>query len=100
MNLLLNYEGFEQWLIAREVNDVLGGVQYIFRFENNYGASVVKHICSYGHEQDLWELAVILFDGEGDSDFNLCYDTPISEDVEGWLNDENVRNLLKEIKEL
>ena len=98
MNLVLNHEGFESNLIRRREHS-LSGVQYLFRFENNYGASVVKHSYSYGNEEDLWELAVIIFDPENDS-WYLTYTTDITEDVEGCLTDEDVRNLLQRIKEL
>jgi hypothetical protein len=77
---------------------LFGGVQYLFRFKNNYGASVIKHFGSYGSENDLWELAVIKYDDDGN--WNLTYDTDITEDVEGFLSDGNVRTLLKKIKEL
>lgn len=97
MNLVLNHEGFEKNLIThRECN---GGMQYLFRFENHYGASVVKHSFSYGSGKDLWELAVIKFDPENGS-WYLTYTTPITEDVEGCLTDEEVRDLLQRIKEL
>lgn len=95
-NLNLNYEGFEQYLV--ETNSLFDGIQYVFKFENNYGASVVKHGGSYGHSQDLWELAVLMYDDLNNRE--LCYDTPITEDVEGYLTDENVRDLLAKIKEL
>lgn len=135
-NLNLNYEGFEKYLVEREDNPTriglrkLPGVRYVFRFENNYGASVVKHLGSYGYDQDLWELAVIRFgkydelcveyfenhdcdeeleelldameSDEDDEDdvYDLTYDTPITDDIEGHLTDEDVRNLLARIKEL
>lgn len=35
----------------------LGGIQ---RFDNGYGASVVRFTYSYGFEQGLWELAVTM----------------------------------------
>lgn len=97
MNLNLNYEGFETNLISEEPS--FGGVQYRFRFDNRYGASVIKHKYSYGSDDDLWELAVLFYSvvcpkGE------ITYDTPITEDVEGYLTDEEVRNLLAQIKEL
>ena len=98
MNLVLNH-GFEEHLL--KTNDKLnGGIGYKFRFPNNYGASVVKHWFSYGHEEDLWELAVIKFNDETPDNWDIVYDTPITEDVEGWLTDEDVRNLLQQIKDL
>ena len=134
-NLNLNYEGFEEYLVEREDSPTriglrkLPGVRYVFRFENNYGASVVKHLGSYGYDQDLWELAVIRFrkygelcieyfenhgcdeeleelldviesDEAEDDVYILTYDTPITDDIEGHLTDEDVRNLLARIKEL
>lgn len=137
-NLKLNYEGFEEYLVEREDSSTriglrkLPGVRYVFRFENNYGASVVKHLGSYGYDQDLWELAVVRFgkydelcvedfenhgyddeleelldamesdedDEDEDDVYILTYDTPITDDVEGHLTDEDVRNLLARIKEL
>ena len=97
MNLILNHEGFETYLVKR--SSLYDGIQYMFRFENNYGASVVKHFGSYGHEYDLWELAVIKFDAET-GEWNLTYDTEITDDVLGCQTDEEIRDLLKRIKEL
>ena len=99
MNLNLNHEGFEDYQVKREL--AFGGVHYVFRFKNDYGASVIKHNGSYGHKNDLWELAVIKFDEGGDNnDWDLNYDTPITDDVIGSLTDEEVRDLLKQIMEL
>lgn len=97
MELVLNHEGYENNLV--ETNCVMNGAQYIFRFPNGYGASVVKHDFSYGHEDDLWELAVTKY-GSGGAYWDLWYDTPITSDVEGFLTDEMVRDLLGKIKGL
>lgn len=97
MNLNLKYEGFEDYLVFRRLR--LGGVQYAFRFENGYGASVVKHDGSYGNYKDLWELAVVKFIGESDR-FYLVYTTDITCDVVGYLTDKDVQDLLRRIKEL
>jgi len=78
-------------------NIVHGGIQIVYRFTNDYGASVVKHSFSYGSEQGLWELAVLKFDGEGSS---LCYDTPITGDVLGRLSEQEVVRTLQKIKDL
>lgn len=106
MNLNLNYEGFEKFLLKRISRDtelmgyvgIQEGVQYIFKFDNGFGASVIKRWSSYGHEDDLWELGVITFDRY--DEWELTYDTPITGDVIGYRTDEEIRNLLKEIKEL
>jgi hypothetical protein len=102
-NFKLNYRGFKPNLVKREDHkDLNWGVQYVFRFENGYGASVIKHTGSYGFQEDLWELAVIQFDSKDAEDYEweLTYDTRITDDVIGWLTDKEVRDLLRKIKEL
>lgn len=95
MNLNLNLGEFEDNLIKKK--SVFDGVQYLFRFPNDYGASVVKHYGSYGHDRDLWELAVLVFDGDM---WELTYDTEITDDVEGYLTDQDVLELLERIRNL
>jgi hypothetical protein len=75
-----------------------GAVQKLYRFKNNYGASVVKGEHTYGGNEGLWELAVVHFDTSGG--FNLCYTTPITQDVEGHLSDDAVEELLAKIEAL
>ncbi len=70
-----------------------GGRQARFKFENGYGASVVCSSTSYGGDEGLYELAVTTEDG-------LCYDTPITADVLGWLSESDVEESLAEIKAL
>lgn len=71
-----------------------GGVQKIYKFPNGYGASVVCSPYSYGGDMGLWEIAVL--DKEGD----LTYKTPITDDVIGHLNEDEVIEVLNKIKEL
>lgn len=73
------------------------GVQKVYKFENGYGASVVRHDYSYGGRVGKWEIAVLEFEG---GDWNLTYDTPITNDVLGHLSDEEVETTLEEIKNL
>ena len=63
-------------------------------FDNGYGASVVVGPYTYGGEDGLYELGVLGKDGK------LTYDTPITEDVEGYLSEEGVTQLLKQIQNL
>lgn len=69
------------------------GIYQEYSFPNGYGASVVKHAGSYGGKQGLWEVAVV-HDGE------LCYSTPITDDVIGHLNDPQVDDILGKISRL
>ena len=69
-------------------------IQYIYRFPNGYGASVVKHSGSYGHALDLWELAVTTWGDDGD---HLNYSTPITDDVLGNLTGGMVCDILGKI---
>lgn len=83
--------------LIREI-EVHNGIQKIYRFENGYGASVVRHDFSYGTELDLWELGVLEFD-ENEIYF-LTYETELTDDVIGHLTWEQVEETLKQIKEM
>lgn len=99
MELFLNDGNFDVNVIdVRDLQD--GGIQYLYKFDNGYGASVVKRIGSYGHEEDLWELAVIKFYGDDGNDWGLVYDTKINPDVIGYLSDNDVQEILSGIKNL
>lgn len=96
----LDYKGFEKDLLfyRNDKSFGLGGLQYVFKFPNGYGASVVKHHYSYGSDKDLWEVAVLRFI-EGDI-YEVVYDTPVTDDVVGCCPDSKVRVLLENIKAL
>lgn len=96
----LKYDGFENYLYEAAKEKVLHqeSYQYIFKFDNGYGASVVKNSGSYGHALDLFELAVIKFTDE--FTWDLCYTTEITDDVIGYLTNNGVLNLLEAIKNL
>jgi hypothetical protein len=49
---------------------------------------------SYGGKQGLWELAVL------DSDGEITYNTSITNDVLGYLSEEEVNETLEKIKNL
>ena len=83
-------------LIQRPVRD---GTQVVHKFENGYGASVVCYEFSYGGDQGLKELAVLTFP-DNDERYKLCYSTEITDDVLGYLSDEDVADLLVKIEAL
>ena len=78
--------------------EISNGIQAIVRFENNYGASVVKHEYSYGGKIGLYEIAVIKYDENGNWD--ICYDTEITSDVLGYLSEAEVTKCLMSIEQL
>ena len=67
--------------------------QKIYTFDNGYGASVVWGPGSYGYDDKLFEVAIL----KGDE---ICYDTPISDDVVGYLDFAGVAEILEKIKSL
>jgi len=71
----------------------MGGVQAIASFDNGYGASVVKTPYTYGGRDGLYELAVLNNDG-------IAYDTPITNDVLGYLSEKDVTEVLIKIQQL
>jgi len=71
----------------------VNGVQAVIEFNNGYGASIVTHSQSYGGKSGLYELAVL-------KDGDLCYTTPITNNVLGWLKEEDVNRILTDIQNL
>jgi hypothetical protein len=73
--------------------------QLLVRFGNGYGVSIIRGSFSYGGPQGLYELAVVKFYREGD-EWALCYDTPITDDVIGYLNESDLPDLAGSVAEL
>jgi hypothetical protein len=73
---------------------MLDSYHKIYRFDNGYGASVVSGPHTYGGKDGLFEVAVL------DKNGGLCYNTPITNDVVGWLDFSGVADVLNKIKSL
>lgn len=74
-----------------------GSHQDVYRFANGYGASVISGgIGVYGR----YELAVTRFNSEDVDDFSLDYSTPITDDVIGYLGEDEIPGILAQIKAL
>ena len=70
------------------------GVTSRMVFENGYGVSVVSHTYSYGGKDGLFEVAVLGKDGD------LTYDTPVTNDVIGYLEPEGVAEIMEQVQGL
>jgi hypothetical protein len=60
---------------------------------NGYGVSVVLNSTSYGHEEGLFEAAVL-------ADNRVCYDSGITDDVLGWQTPADITDLLAKVEAL
>ena len=82
---------YEDFIIKKQ--EEIGDFQTIYKFPNDYGASVIHSIMSYG-----LELAVLYFEGDTP---HFSYSTPITNDVIGYISDEEeLTNLLNQINSL
>ncbi len=83
-----------QDLEFKELDNEGYGIQAHIKFNNGYGASVIRTKGSYGGTAGLYELAVLDQEGE------LCYNTPITSDTLGWLKEDDVTAALQRIEAL
>ena len=73
------------------------GIQATHFFPNGYGVSVVRFPGSYGFEDDLYEVAIL----QGTEDnWNITYDTPITDDVLGHRDEQDINIILEEVQAL
>ena len=84
--------------VERPHLNILGSTQRIYKFPNNYGASIVWGEDYFGHDDAPYELAIIRF--IDDDDYYLDYSTGLTTDVFRHQNEEQIRDLLKQIKNL
>lgn len=72
-------------------------------FPNGYGASIINisnasgHQLSHTNNENQYELAVLI--GNID-EYEISYDTPVTVDVIGYLDMENVFKIMNEIEKL
>lgn len=83
-----------KYIFERSYVKAVGNQQWIFRFPNGYGASVIHGKYTYGGDEGLFELAVLGKDGR------LDYSTTITDDVVGYLNVQQVDELCERIAQL
>jgi hypothetical protein len=72
----------------------LDGIKSSLHFENEYGVSVVRHKYSYGYGLGLYEMAIM------NKDNDIVYNTPVTNDVLGYLTENDVSNYMIKVQRL
>ena len=65
-------------------------IQAIMEFDNGYGVSVIRGQCFYCNE-NTYEVAIL-------KDGDICYDTPITDDVLGYQTKDQVTKIMKKLQ--
>lgn len=73
------------------------GIRAVIFFENGYGASVVQGQFAYTSNNQEYELAVLK---GNEKHFNICYTTPLTDDVIGHCSKDEITKYLNEIENL
>lgn len=82
----------------KKSKDGLTHNQVVFKFPNGYGASLIQGDYTYGGDQGLFEIAVLIF--TPDNEWEICYNTPITDDTLGYLTENEVLDTLQSIYNL
>lgn len=90
---MTDYKTFYDLEFKEHARMPLYSTQARMDFPNGYGVSVVTGQYAYTDENGPYELAVMR-NGE------LCYTTPITDDVLGYLTAEDVTRIMKQIQDL
>jgi hypothetical protein len=85
---------FEDLEFDKLTDPFMSGVRSRMMFENGFGVSVVSHTYSYGGKDGLFEVAVL------DADGDLTYNTPVTNDVVGFLNPDEVTDIMEQVQNL
>lgn len=109
-----------QWPRSMSEEDIvqcgfgLTGDQRVYRFPNGFGASLIKLCVVRANEnkvmpytglhpetdEPLWELGVVYFNSDDDTDYTITFETSVSDDVIREVTDSRAELILRQIKEL
>lgn len=88
---------FKDLVFNKHPNFPMFSMQARMFFPNGYGISVVAGEYAYSDNENPYECGVL----KGNSDkWDLTYDTPITDDVIGYCDEEKVTEIMKQIQEL
>lgn len=89
-------EDLKKYMMVRR--EKAHGIQYVFAFSNNFGLSVMKTPFTYGYDEDMWECAMLQYI-ENIYKYELFYCELTNNDVLGYMSDERINRLLRQVKE-
>ena len=90
------YKGkFEEYIVELDTQH-LDGERIVYQFENNYGASVIRNLYSYGGPQGKYELGLMR---NGHLEYNNVLNDS-DDPIFGYLTWADVLELLEQIKNL
>jgi hypothetical protein len=72
----------------------IGGVQRIYRFKSGYGLSLINGPIAHSYPF-AWEAAVLKNVSEDGRSDGLTYDTPLTQDVEVFMTDEEANDFIR-----
>ena len=81
------------YVVSREVS-----IKY--RFPNGYGAYVVNNSNIYGVEEVFYSIAVLKYHSDDNDDHTIDYETPVTNDVIGWVHADDLDKHLAKIESL
>ena len=85
-------EKYIEYIVEHQDVDRVGNERTRYKFPNAFGASVIHGIVSYG-------LEVAVLEYEDDGSWHITYDTDLTNDVIGHVEDlESVLDLIFELK--
>ena len=79
--------------IEFQTTDVPKGIQAVLKFGDSYELSIVKNDVSYGHRNDLYEIAVF----KNDEQVIMPGITEEHDTVKGFLTEDNVMGIIKKM---
>lgn len=72
------------------------GIQYLNFWPNGYGVSIVRHDFSRT-KKNTWEIAILQGTKEN---WDICYSTPITDDVLSNMTDDEVNKICEQVSKL
>ena len=93
------YQEWKKYLVETLPHPRYGGICMLFKFPNNYGATVIRHDKSFGGKAGLFELLALEFESDNHS-LKIDQNSVLWDNAIGCLFWEEVIEILEDIKNL